>query len=568
MPQQHTDMPDELTPEEREERDRHVDAVRAAQGKEYEAKLEQGRHLREITRLRLYREGGQTFEEFCENWFGFTDGRGYQLIRVADAHDQLLGADEEPLRRVSHVEAVYPLVGTEALIDVVRRGRAAAEAEGTLFVARHLTEARDRARFAPACAGGPGAAADDAWPWSAAARRRFEEVPEVDRAAVREVLVHAAALGEVTGGTVEEAAEAVAAQRAEDGRSGRPVVVGAAVFIVERNRRLLLGERPAVQRDIGYVDEAPRHPLLVVIPRGLCPDRLLDAHPGAREASAGADEVVVELAELERYGGPVTDGVLDVAAVRRAAREAGIRKTFNQTGKLIGWARYSTNPLTGCSHGCSRQFCYASDVALLYYPQAFVPTIHPARLDAFANTTLPDGAAVCPHAPGWARSVFLGSMGDLMNVSFPDWWIQAVIDEVRAHPEWTVFFLTKLARRLADFEWPPNAAVGVTVTGQREVRAAAAGLAAVRGGAFKWISAEPFLGPVDPALLLAAGATFFAAGGRSRTRWSGEFQPDPAWVTTLISAVWAHGGVVFPKDNLDFRGHIPFPEGRPPAADE
>ncbi len=431
---------------------------------------------------------------------------------------------------------------------------------------------------------------DARWPYGDDAHARFLKVPAVDQEAVRDALAFATMDEDVTAETVEDAAQFAAAERTENnGRSGQPGVIGVAVGIVELSRKRLLDTTREIQIDIDYVPEVAQEiggepqtyeagtcnidndrgrkaaPLLVVIASGLCPDALLDAHPGARRIAEQKAELIVEISELETFGGPVRNGVLDIEAVRQAAREAGIRKVFNKTGALVGWANYSTNPLTGCTHNCQRQFCYASDVALRFYPQAFVPTIHPARLDAFSNTSLPTPERTSPLAPGWARSVFLGSMGDLFNHSFPDWWIRFVLDEIASHPEWTVFVLTKMGPRLGDFEFPANAAVGVTVTRDKDVRAAAKGLASTRGGAFKWVSLEPFLDRVDVEPLLDAGATLFAVGGQSKTRWSGELQPDPVWVRDAVKAIYARDAHFYSKDNLDWRGHIPFP-GREPWA--
>ena len=571
----------------------------------------------------------RTWAEVAADDLAMDVSRTYQLMDFARVDDALRAAGAEPLTRESHARAVAPLLrggSADRLPSAVGRARALAAAEGRGLTARHLEAARREVDPAPDreaperagpdpggaeghAAGGsadgeaaptaPGLTAEapenpaqggptpedarpedvpsggDDWPWSDEARARFDRVPRVDREAVREALVPASLSGDVTAETVADAAEAVRHERAEDGgRSGRPAVVGLAVAVVEANRRSLLDSvrpvaqgRRLLQADIDYVDEgAGSSPLLVVVPAALCPDALLDAHPGARGLVRGRAEVVVEVNELHAFGGPFLDEpdadgrpVLDVRAVREAARAAGIRKTLNDTGQLIGWANFSTNGSTGCSHTCSRRFCYASDLALKFYPQAFVPTVHPARLDAFANTAVPDPDRHPEWARPWARSVFYGSMTDVMNRSFPDWWVQAVIDEVRANPQWHVFFLTKLAHRLGDFEWPANSSVGVTVTGPHEVRAAAAGLRSVRGAANTWVSVEPYLEAFDPAPLLDAGATFFAVGGQSATRWDGEKQPDPAWVRDLIAAVWARGGHVYVKDNLDFRGHIPFP---------
>lgn len=586
-----------LTGQEVVERDGLVKAAALARIKQGKYKLRLGRHLRDLLEKRLFRGDGETtWEEFVPAMFDFGPDYAYKLINLARVNDTLAEAGEAPLATESHARAVAPIKDPGLLLAAVRRARGMADDEGKRAVADHFKAAREEVDPGSVPSWetvGENVVADvvpcaevAAWPYGDDARARFQKIPAVDQEAVRDALAFASLGEEVTAETVEEAAQVAAAERVENGgRPGRPGVVGVAVGIVALNRKRLEDASREIQIDIDYVPELGEElggerlqgeacetwdaggrktpPLLVVILTGLCPDALLDAHPGARGIAEQKAELIVEISELEAFGGPVENGVLNIAAVRRAARESGIRKTFNKTGALVGWANYSTNPLTGCTHNCQRQFCYASDVALRFYPQAFVPTIHPARLDAFANTPLPDPERTSPLAPGWARTVFLGSMGDLFNHSFPDWWIQAVLDEIKSHPDWTVFVLTKMGPRLGDFEFPANAAIGVTVTRQKDVRAAAKGLERVRGGAFKWVSLEPFLDRVDVEQLLSAGATLFAVGGRSRTRWSGEFQPDPAWVRDVVKAIYARDAHFYSKDNLDWRGHIPFP-GREP----
>ena len=579
------------------------------------AGLELARALRTARRDRLYREDHGSFEAFVlASDLQFDVRRAQQLIAAVDRIDEMAEAGVEDLpRNEAQVRPLTALTVSEAVevwqAALAEHGSARALSRSTVertcdhVLGLHAEAERDDhdalEQGAPEQDAGRGrdagpdytaamAEAGDA-PYGDDARAALARVPAADRDTVREMLSTLA--DQVTAGVVEEAAAVARAERAENGgRSGRPVVVGAAVVVVEANRRRLTeGAARQVIRTLDVLpdpDDAGRNgvaetddegpdaeagdyvpdpaeatlPLLVVIPVPLCPGSLLDAYDGARASVVGRREVVVTVSELEHHGGPVQGGVVDVRAVREAAIEVGITKTFNMTGALVGWARYSANPLTGCSHACSVRFCYASDLALRFYPQAFVPTIHPARLDAFANTPLPDPDDFAPCERAWCRSVFLGSMGDVMNHSFPNWWIQAVIDEIAAHPDWHVFVLTKLAARLGGFEWPNNAMIGVTVTSQREVRAAAAGLAAVTTGGGKWISAEPMLGPIDPTALLGAGATFFAIGGQSPTRWDREEkQPDPAWVRNFMIAVWARGGYVFSKHNLDWIGHIPFP---------
>lgn len=543
----------------------------------------------------------RTFADVVREDFEIDPSRGYQFVSLVRLDEALRAAGEDRLTRESHARVVVPLLALpDKLVDVVRRARADAEGEGSELRARHLKGARRSivpesytTSFQDEPGGGPEGPSEAQWPWGADARDRFAKVPRRDRVDVMESLTFASLSEEVTPELVDEAAEVVRAERDERqaGRPGWPVVVGVAVAVVALNRRMLLGDdhpelldAPGPQEPIedldyyvppdadGYVPEpgAPRAPLLVVVPTTLCPDGLLDAHPGARELTEGRAEVVVEVNELEAFGGPFLDErdehghrKLDVRAVRDASTAAGIVKVLHPAGPGIEWAALAVNCCTGCSHGCARRYCYASDFALLYFPQAFVPTIWPARLDAFENTERPDLDRVPGHRRTWARTVFHGSMTDLMNRSFPDYWVQAVVDAIRAAPQWNVVVLTKLAARLTDFEWPANAVVGVTVTRPSDVRAAAAGLAAVEGPATKWVSAEPMLGPVDPAELLAAGATLFAFGAQTRTRWAPEVQPDPAWTVRLFWDVVRGGAYPFPKSNLDWRSVLPFGDEDP-----
>ena len=589
-----------LTDAERAARDEKVQQVNSA----YEAVRRNARTLAAallfIVRNRLFRDH-DSFGAFVEAHCEFSADLGNKHVRWARLNECLVEAGEEEVEVESHGRAVTSLLdlspGSDHVteenkgraVEAVRLARKAAASEGARLTANHFADARLRiggGRRDPQ-------AADSAL-WSEEVRERlYKKVPRAYRADVEESLVFASLSEDITPEMVDEALEVVRAERdAPTGRKGWPVVVGVAKAVVELNRRQLvqggssellrpqlphklivdldiLGDDYLVPADAkGYTPApgAPRPPLLVVIPTGLCPDALFDAHPGARETAEGRAEVIVEINELESFGGPFLDTLdehghrmLDIRKIRKASKAAGIRKVLHPAGPGIEWAMWAVNCCTGCSHGCSRRFCYASDFALLYFPQAFVPTIWPARLDAFENSDPPDLDRQPEHLRVWSRTVFHGSMTDLMNRAFPKYWIQAVIGAIAGSPKWRVVVLTKLAPRLTDFVWPANAVVGVTVTGPKEVRAAAKALGALKGEAEKWISAEPYLERFDPSPLIEAGATFFACGAQTATRWAGEIQPSAKDVLALLYAVVSAGAYFFPKDNLDFRGHIPAP---------
>ena len=318
-------------------------------------------------------------------------------------------------------------------------------------------------------------------------------------------------------------------------------------------------------------------PLLVELPRPLVPASLLDGVPRAARA------VIVEIGELERRGGPVDDGVLRCHEIRDAARALGLVCVMNETNEHVDWARWTTNPLTGCLHACADVFCYAASIANRLFAQRFTPTLYPVRLDHFAQTRLPDVSALTRDEDCRHRSVFCTSMGDLFGAWVPSWYVELVLEEVRQNQGWFVFFLTKNSRRLRDFTFPPNCAVGVTITGEDRYlrncdghyhrhsptegeqlayyRNVAADMAAVEGAAFTWLSLEPFRSEVytlQP--FFEAGVAMVAVGGQSRTAVCPAEQPDYRWVERVRNEVRAAGAMFFEKENQQARSkEIPFP---------
>lgn len=337
-----------------------------------------------------------------------------------------------------------------------------------------------------------------------------------------------------------------------------------------------------------FLGTTKRRPTLVALPTGLVPTRLLDDVP-ANVRTEGASEVVVEIGELERAGGPVRGGVLDLEEIFAflAAYELSFR--LNRTNEHVDWARYTSNPLTGCWHLCRNVFCYAAGIARRQCAQGFLPSLYPARLKHLANEPVPDVSALDADEAWRERSVFMVSMGDLFGGWVPEWFVEAVLEEVRAHPEWFVFFLTKDPRGLDRFTFPSNSAVGLTLTGDEpqgadpyppERRAAlyrdyAAALARVRGAAFTWLSIEPFRGDVgDLSPFFDAGVQMVAIGGQTKTivparRGGGivvvpELQPEVVWLESVRAQCRAAGVALFEKENLTVRPkEIPFPAGKP-----
>jgi protein gp37 len=207
----------------------------------------------------------------------------------------------------------------------------------------------------------------------------------------------------------------------------------------------------------------------------------------------------------------------------------------------IEWARWSWNPVTGCRHNCS--FCYARDIAARFYPQGFVPTFLPERLDAPRSTRVP---AIAASDIGY-KNVFTCSMADLFGKWVPREWIAAVLESVAASPQWNFLFLTKFPQRMAEFEFPDNAWVGTTVDAQARVKNAEVAFAKVRA-TVKWLSLEPLLEPLRFEHLDLFN--WLVIGGASASSETPEWHPPLSWVADIEHQAAAAGARVYHKTNL------------------
>ncbi len=206
--------------------------------------------------------------------------------------------------------------------------------------------------------------------------------------------------------------------------------------------------------------------------------------------------------------------------------------------RAIEWTEATWNPTTGCdriSRGCDN--CYALALA--------------ARLKAMGNPkyqvdgdprTSGPGFAVATHASvlelphRWRapRTVFVDSMSDLFHARVPAEFIASVFAVMETTPRHTYQVLTKRStrlRRLAPtLPWPSNVWIGVSVEDDENLRRVD-DLRSVPA-AVRFISAEPLLGPLAPALDLN-GIDWLIAGGESGSRARGL---EGSWIRQLRDA--------------------------------
>ena len=244
------------------------------------------------------------------------------------------------------------------------------------------------------------------------------------------------------------------------------------------------------------------------------------------------------------------------AVVAEQGKSKFNRQKDNSPG--IEWAKWSWNPVTGCLHACD--YCYARDIAARFYTQGFALTLHPGRLCAPTNTKVPKQTA---HDASY-KNVFTCSMADLFGKWVPSEWIQAVLNQIRANPQWNFLVLTKFPIRMADFEFPENAWVGTTVDRQYAVDRAEKAFSRVNA-AVKFLSCEPMLEPLQFSSL--SMFDWVIIGGASKSTQTPAFKPPLDWVRNLEAQARAAECMIFEKENLGIAQRLrEFPVSIEPTA--
>ncbi len=237
---------------------------------------------------------------------------------------------------------------------------------------------------------------------------------------------------------------------------------------------------------------------------------------------------------------------------KEIAKQTPVKK-LNATNDNIKWSKWSWNPVTGCLHDCP--YCYARDIANRFDGN-FKPAFHADRLQAPANTTIPEHRK---NEPG-INNIFVCSMADLFGKWVHPSWIEQVMDVCEEQPQWNYLFLTKNPDRYLEFHFPENCWLGASATNQRQFDKAIDVFTKIDGN-IKFLSCEPlnerivveeFTHYETPTNELAC-IDWLIVGGRSKNSKMPAFQPEWVWVEELLMDARMVKIPVYFKTNLTVR---------------
>ena len=197
----------------------------------------------------------------------------------------------------------------------------------------------------------------------------------------------------------------------------------------------------------------------------------------------------------------------------------------------IPWCDSTINPIMGCDGcelhraGARESHCYAASLVGRYAgvpgwpasfdrPQRFVGRIE--RACCWSDLTGKDRVGK-PWLNGYARTIFLGDLGDVFTESLSIDWLAACLAPMAQAPHIWILCTKRPGRARQFFQehaCPPNFWLLTTITGPATVNRVTE-LLRVPGVSVRGISLEPMLGPVDLYACGATGIDWLILGGES-----------------------------------------------------
>lgn len=221
----------------------------------------------------------------------------------------------------------------------------------------------------------------------------------------------------------------------------------------------------------------------------------------------------------------------------------------------IGWCDMTFNPVWGCRNHC--EYCYARRMAKRfydvigekeYYYMQYKDEICQGefanRLRHFVPTFI--YSQFNKKLPKKPQRIFVGSMSEIYY--WKDEWIEMVIEKVKQYPQHTFQFLTKHPEVYADWVFPENCWLGITVTTNLGLYETDFITNSTNERRIKFICLEPMLNEVEPSYI-TKNIDWIIIGAETGNR-KDKIIPKREWIENIVNYCIDEDIPIYLKDNL------------------
>ncbi len=149
--------------------------------------------------------------------------------------------------------------------------------------------------------------------------------------------------------------------------------------------------------------------------------------------------------------------------------------------------------------------------------------------------------------PEKPQRIFVGSMSEIFY--WEDEWIEMVIEKVKQYPQHTFIFLTKYMEVYADWVWPKNCVLGVTITKKEDFDRQRGGYYFANDKNRVFFCFEPLLGYIPAEIIQNSNIDWVILGAETGNR-KGKIIPKKEWVEDIVSYCRYKDIPVYLKDSL------------------
>ena len=225
----------------------------------------------------------------------------------------------------------------------------------------------------------------------------------------------------------------------------------------------------------------------------------------------------------------------------------------------IGWCNMTWNPVWGCLNYC--EYCYARAFAKRFgairfreeweyrvkydMDSAYFKLIKSLDLINFKPTFL--YSQFNKKFPQKTQKIFIGSMSEIHY--WREEWIEMVIEKIKKYPQHTFQFLTSFPQVYADWVFPKNCWLGITITNNKAIYNM--DFTNMNTKRIKFFSIEPILEDIDIQYMVDSLHIDWLILGAETGNRKRKIIPKIEWIENVVNYCKWNNIPIYLKDSLE-----------------